>query len=79
MNNIIELKNLSKSYYNLKKVNVLKNLNFKFKKGKIYSLVGPSGSGKSTLLHIIGLLDNPTSGEVFFQKKNLCLVPVPLL
>ena len=34
------------------------------------SLTGPSGSGKSTLLHIIALLDQPTSGEVFFKKKS---------
>ena len=41
MNNYIEIKHLSKNYFNQKKVNVLNNLNFKFKKGKIYSLMGP--------------------------------------
>ena len=71
MNNIIELKNLSKSYYNLKKVNVLKNLNFKFKKGKIYSLVGPSGSGKSTLLNILSLIDRPTNGKLVIDNNKI--------
>ena len=71
MNNIIELKNLSKSYYNLKKINVLKNLNFKFKKGKIYSLVGPSGSGKSTLLNILSLIDRPTNGKLVIDNNKI--------
>ena len=48
MTNIIEIKNLSKKYEQNKSVNVLKNLNFKFKKGTIYSLTGPSGSEDKT-------------------------------
>ena len=46
MNNLIELKNISKAYYIFKKNLILKKINYKFKKGLIYSLVGPSGSGK---------------------------------
>ena len=53
-----------------KDIIVLKNINLKINKGELVSLTGPSGSGKSTLLHIIALLDQPTSGEVFFKKKN---------
>ena len=71
MNNYIEIKKLSKSYINEKKISVLKNLNFKFKKGKIYSLVGPSGSGKSTLLNILSLIDRPTSGHLFIDSKKI--------
>ncbi len=71
MNNFIELKNLTKNYFNQKKVNVLKNLNYKFKKGKIYSLVGPSGSGKSTLLNILSLIDRPTMGSVTIDNKKI--------
>ena len=56
MSNIIELNNISKTFDNQKKITVLKNLNFKFKKGKIYSLSGPSGSGKSTLLNLLSLI-----------------------
>ena len=71
MNKYIEIKNLSKSYYNQKKITVLKNINYKFKIGKIYSLVGPSGSGKSTLLNIISLIDRPSNGNLFLDKKKI--------
>jgi len=60
---MIELKNLSKNYLS-KKIQVLKNVNFIFRPGKIYSLVGPSGSGKSTLLNLISLIDKPTRGFI---------------
>ncbi len=71
MNNFIELKNISKNYYNQKKVSVLKNLSFKFKKGKTYSLVGPSGSGKSTLLNILSLIDRPSNGNLLVNDKKI--------
>tara|TARA_Y100000590_G_scaffold129750_1_gene148269 strand:- start:12083 stop:12766 length:684 start_codon:yes stop_codon:yes gene_type:complete len=71
MNNYIELKNLSKSYKNQKKINVLKCLNYKFSKGKTYSLVGPSGSGKSTLLNILSLIDRPSNGNLIIDKKKI--------
>ena len=68
---IIKLKKISKKFKTLNKsITVLKNINFKIFKGDLVSLTGPSGSGKSTLLHIIALLDQPTSGEVFFKKKT---------
>ena len=71
MNNFIEIKNLSKNYFNQKKVTVLRNLNYKFKKGKIYSLVGPSGSGKSTLLNILSLIDRPSAGNLIINKSKI--------
>ena len=58
MNNLISLKNISKSFSNNRKINVLKKINYSFVKGKIYSLVGPSGSGKSTLLNVLSMIDN---------------------
>ena len=64
MNNLIELNNISKNYSPSKKIEVLKNVNFIFKPGKIYSLIGPSGSGKSTLLNIISLIDKPSNGYI---------------
>jgi len=64
MNNLITLNKISKSFSTNKKILVLKKINYKFKKGKIYSLVGPSGSGKSTLLNILSLIDKPTVGSV---------------
>ena len=64
MNNLIQISNISKSFNTLKKVSVLKKISYKFKKGKIYSLMGPSGSGKSTLLNLLSLIDRPSSGSV---------------
>ena len=64
MNNLIELKNIVKIYNLKKKIKVLSKINFTFKTGKIYSLVGPSGSGKSTLLNLLSLIDTPTSGKL---------------
>ena len=69
MNNVIELKKISKNYYSSKKIEVLKNINFIFEPGKIYSLVGPSGSGKSTLLNLISLIDKPSNG--FIKLDNI--------
>ena len=71
MNNIIELNNISKIFDNKKKITVLKNLNFKFKKVKIYSLSGPSGSGKSTLLNLLSLIDRPSSGNIKIDNQNI--------
>jgi len=64
MNNLISLKNISKSFSNNQKINVLKKINYSFVKGKIYSLVGPSGSGKSTLLNVLSMIDKPTTGSL---------------
>ena len=69
MNNLIQLNNVSKYYISSKKIEVLKNINYTFKSGKIYSLTGPSGSGKSTLLNLISLIDKPSSG--FIKLDNL--------
>ena len=71
MSNIIELNNISKTFDNQKKISVLKNLSFKFKKGKIYSLSGPSGSGKSTLLNLLSLIDRPSSGNIKIDNQNI--------
>ena len=68
---IIKLSKISKKFVGAyKDIIVLKNINLKINSGELVSLTGPSGSGKSTLLHLIALLDQPTSGEVFFKKKS---------
>ena len=68
---IIKLLKISKKFVGgSKNITVLKNVNLKINRGELVSLTGPSGSGKSTLLHIIALLDQPTSGEVFFKTKS---------
>ena len=69
MNNLITLNKISKSFLTNRKILVLKKINYKFKKGKIYSLVGPSGSGKSTLLNILSLIDKPTVGSVKIDDR----------
>tara|TARA_X000000368_G_scaffold274918_1_gene218106 strand:+ start:61 stop:738 length:678 start_codon:yes stop_codon:yes gene_type:complete len=69
MSNLIQLSNINKSFDGVKKTKVLKKLSYKFKKGKIYSLMGPSGSGKSTLLNILSLIDKPSSGSIIIENK----------
>ena len=70
-NEIIKLTKISKKFSGSHRdIVVLKNVNLKINRGELVSLTGPSGSGKSTLLHIIALLDQPTSGEVFFKKRS---------
>ena len=71
MNSMIELKNISKNYFSSKKIEILKNINFIFKPGKIYSLIGPSGSGKSTLLNLISLIDKPSSGFIKLDNTKI--------
>lgn len=69
---MIELQNLSKSYYtDVLETVALNNINLKIDKGEFVSIMGPSGCGKSTLLNMIGLLDNPTKGGVNINGVNL--------
>ena len=71
MNNLISLKNISKSFSNNRKINVLKKINYSFVKDKIYSLVGPSGSGKSTLLNVLSMIDKPTTGSLLIGNTPI--------
>ncbi len=69
---ILRTENLSKIYGKGEtKVEALKNASFSIEKGEFVSIVGPSGSGKSTLLNLIGALDNPTSGKVFLNGRDI--------
>ena len=49
----------------------LNNVNMEIKAGEFVSIMGPSGCGKSTLLNILGLLDNPSDGELYFLEKEV--------
>lgn len=69
---MLEAKGIHKSYSNGNKgLKVLKGIDIKIAKGSFSAVVGPSGAGKSTFLHIMGGLDAPTSGSVFFEGKDL--------
>ena len=71
MSKFLELNNISKTFETSKKLKVIKNLSYNFKKGKIYSLMGPSGSGKSTLLNLISLIDKPSNGLIKFNNHKI--------
>jgi len=65
---MIRAENIYKSYEDVK---VLKGVSLTIDKGKTVAITGKSGAGKSTLLHILGSLDNPDSGSVFFEGVDL--------
>lgn len=68
----VSTKALYKSYRNgVSKLDVLKGVDLTIKNNEFVAIQGPSGAGKSTLLHILGGLDNPTVGEVFFEGLNI--------
>ena len=71
MNRLISLKKLSKSFSNNKKISVLKDINYSFSKGKIYSIMGPSGSGKSTFLNILSMIDKPSAGSLIIDNNEI--------
>ncbi|MDP4094327.1 MAG: ABC transporter ATP-binding protein [Bacillota bacterium] len=72
MENVIEIKKLSKSYeMGDTEVKVLDEIYLTVKKGEFSSIMGPSGSGKSTLLYLIGGLDKPTSGTIEIDGEEL--------
>jgi lipoprotein-releasing system ATP-binding protein len=71
----LKLQDVGKSYdsvWNAPPVRVLDSINLEVRAGDSVAIVGPSGSGKSTLLNIIGALDRPTRGQVFFEGEDLC-------
>ncbi len=69
---ILELKNITKTYITgTNQFNALDNVSLKIYQGEFVSITGPSGSGKSTLMHIVGLLDNPTFGEVLLEGRDI--------
>ena len=67
-NNIIEVKDLHKSFGQLQ---VLKGVTEHIEKGEVVSVIGPSGGGKSTFLRCLNLLEVPTSGQIFFEGVDI--------
>jgi putative ABC transport system ATP-binding protein len=69
---VLELKDVVKTYTSGNtQFNALDGVSLQIKEGEFVSITGPSGSGKSTLMHIIGLLDNPTAGQVLLQGRDI--------
>lgn len=72
MNNILELRKISRKYFlNNKVLSIFENINLSVKKKEKVALVGPSGCGKTSLLHIAGLLEAPSSGAVFVKGEEI--------
>jgi len=71
--NIIWTKGVNKIFPlpNGEKLHVLKNIDLEIPRGKLTIFKGRSGSGKTTLMNLLGALDNPTSGDVFFENENI--------
>ena len=75
MADIIEIKNLTKIYGQGKEnLCVLEDVSFNISQGTFVVLLGPSGSGKSTLLNLIGMLDTPTQGQIFFDGTEITAI-----
>ncbi len=76
---MLEVKNITKVYRSgpstssgqAIETKVLKDISFSIEEGEFVAIIGPSGSGKSTLMHILGCLDAPTSGQYFFEGKDV--------
>lgn len=69
---LIEVKKVSKTYQDEDvRTKALEDVSFSINKGEFVAIMGPSGSGKSTLLHILGFLDEPTSGHFLFGGKEM--------
>lgn len=74
MNNSIlySLKNVGKSFLvGEERIDIFKNINIEIPQGQCLAIIGASGSGKSTLLHLLGALDNPGTGQIYFEGKDL--------
>jgi len=69
---MIEIENIVKIYKTGEEsFQALKGISFKIEDGEYVAIMGPSGSGKSTLMHILGALDNPSSGKYFLDGKDV--------
>ena len=73
--NMIKVENLSKSFRTEEVETIaLDNVTFNVEDGEFVAIMGPSGCGKSTLLNILGLLDNPTSGQYWLDGQEVSLL-----
>ena len=76
MSEFLSLRELVKEYAEGEsRLRVLQGVSLDIEEGEFAVIAGASGAGKSTLLHLMGLLDSPTSGDVFFEGRNLSRLP----
>lgn len=72
MEKLIRVENLEKSFFDGdSELKVLKGVNLEVNKAEILAIMGASGAGKSTLLHLIGTLDRPTSGKIYYEDEDI--------
>lgn len=72
MSALVKIENLQRSFkIDSVTIEVLKGIDLEIKKGEILAVIGASGVGKSTLLHILGTLERPTSGKIYFNEKDI--------
>ena len=72
MSNVLQLKDIRRSFeQGGQKLEILRGVNLSIARGEIVALLGPSGCGKTTLLQISGLLENPTSGDIFINGQKV--------
>lgn len=75
MNPIVKLEHIYKKFtINGREIDALNDINLTIDKGDVYGIIGKSGAGKSTLVRCINLLERPSSGAVFFEGRDLCLL-----
>lgn len=67
---LLNLEKINKIYQGVQPVHALTDINLTIKKGEFIAVVGPSGSGKSTLMNVLGLLDKPTSGKLYYLGQE---------
>lgn len=72
MSALIRCEDVSKIYQmGEQQVHALRNVSVEINKGEMTAIMGPSGSGKSTLMNLLGALDTPTSGDIYFEETNM--------
>lgn len=74
-NSVIRIERVTKTYPVGEGLTVLRDVSLRVEEKEYLGILGPSGSGKSTLLHLVGLLDRPTSGSIFFRDKDVSRLP----
>lgn len=72
MNSLVDAQKIEKSFYTpAGELKILKGVDLSIEEGEVVGIVGASGVGKSTFLHVLGTLDRPTSGKVFYNGKDI--------